>query len=140
MRIPLVYIVNHFLRAFYPWSTITCIRILTIRKIFHVFLVAHLINIARILELHGVPVRITSPILPILNDSIQRNFPITVFINHFAQFIRTLITLAALPESKCPKRIKRSLPGQITDSGYHAIRIATINEIIVGTIAHFRVE
>ena len=88
MRIPLVYIVNHFLRAFYSWSTITCIRILTIRKIFHVFFVAHLINIARILELHGVPVRITSPILPILNDSIQRNFPITVFINLFLMLLR----------------------------------------------------
>ena len=69
----------------------------------------------------------------------KRNFPITVFINHF--------TLQVHPDSynaRGTARIqvstadKESLPGQITDSGYHAVRIATINEIIVGTIAHFQ--
>ena len=78
--------------------------------------------------------------MPVLDDSIQRNFQFPVFVYDFAQFVRTFVAFTALPEAQCPERIQRGLSGQVAYSGYDSVGVAAVDEVVVGTVAYFRVE
>ena len=85
-------------------------------------------------------VKRTLPYAKMVYDTVQRYFQFTVLVYYFAEFVRTFIAFAALPESQCPERIERGLTSQLAHSGYYTVRIATVNEIIISAIAYFRVE
>ena len=140
MCILFMYVVDHFFRTFDAWRSIISISVFSVREEFHVFRITHFVDIAWVLEFHRVPVFVASPILPVLDDTVQRYFQFTVLIYYFAEFVRTFIAFAALPESQCPERIERGLTGQLAHSGYYTVRIAAVNEIIISAIAYFRVE
>ena len=136
----LVHVVDHFFGAFDAGSAVVGILVFSVREEFHVFRVTHLVDVAGILEFHGVPVLVAAPVLPVLDDSIQRNFQLPVFVYDFAQFVRTFVAFAALPEAQCPERIQRGLSGQVAYSGYDSVGVAAVDEVVVGTVAYFRVE
>ena len=140
MGVLLVHVVDHFFGAFDAGSAVVGILVFSVREEFHVFRITHFVDIAWVLEFHRVPVFVASPILPVLDDTVQWYFQFTVLIYYFAEFVRTFIAFAALPESQCPERIERGLTGQLAHSGYYTVRIAAVNEIIISAIAYFRVE
>ena len=54
-------------------------------------------------ELHGVPVVVAAPVLPVLNDAIERNLQVTILVHHLEQFLLRLVAFAALMETVCPQ-------------------------------------
>ena len=133
VRIVLMYVFHHFFRAFEARFRIACILVFSIRKVTECFFVIHLVDVAWIHEFHGIPVGITSPVLPVLYDTIQRNLKFAVFVEYAAQFVRTLVAFAALPVSHGPKREHGSLSGQVAQAGNYAILCAVfVQEIIIG--------
>ena len=139
MSILLVHIIYHFLRAFDARFFCQFFRLFAIRHILHPFFITNLIYIIGIHELHGIPVRVTSPVLPVLHNTVERNFELTIFIENATKFIRTFIALATLPITHCPKRKHGSLSGQIAQRRYHSIhRSVLIKEIIIGNQSYLR--
>ena len=131
--IVLMYVFHHFFRAFEARFRIACILVFSIRKVAKCFLVVHLVDVAWIHEFHGIPVGVTSPVLPVLYDTIQRNLKFAVFVEYAAQFVRTLVAFAALPVTHGPEREHGSLSGQVADAGDYAILCAVfVQEIIIG--------
>ena len=95
----LVHVVDHFFGAFDAGSAVVGILVFSVREEFHVFRVTHLVDVAWILEFHGVPVLVAAPVLPVLDDSIQRNFQFPVFVYDFAQFVRTFCSVHGIARS-----------------------------------------
>ena len=63
-----------------------------------VSLVYHLLSIAEIVaqELHGIPLVVVAPVLPVLYDAVDGNPPLAVAAEHAEVLGRALIALAAL--------------------------------------------
>ena len=105
-------------------------------------IINHLFRIAerRVLKVHRIPQIVVSPVLPILNDSIERNTQFTVFPYHSHRFFLALIPFLALEIAVSPKGKHGNLSGQCTHLRNHAISISTIHKVIVDAISHFRLE
>ena len=102
----------------------------------------HLLRIieSRILKIHRIPQIVMPPILPILNNTIQRNTQFTIFTNNVYHFLLALISFFTLPVTISPQRKHRCLPGQAAYLCYYTIGILPIHEIIVYTVTYFRTE
>ena len=135
-----VHVVNHLLRTLDARFGVAGVLVLVIGQETHELRVTHPVDVARILEGHRVPVLVAAPVLPVLDDAVQRHTQGAVFVHHFTELVGALVAFAALPEAQCPERIERGLPRQLSDSGNHAVGMAAIDEVIVGTVTHFRVE
>ena len=61
------------------------------------------------------------PVLPVLYDTVERNLEFAVFVEYAAQFVRTLVTFAALPVTHGPEREHGGLSGQVADAGNYAV-------------------
>ena len=144
--IVLVHILHHFLRTLQA-------RLQTFSLIFgghllqvvgQVFLpsrVAYFINVIRILEAHGIPVGVAAPILPVLNDSIEWNLQLAVFVEHRGELVAGLIALAALPMAQSPEREHRCLTRQLTDAGDNTVlRAVAVDEVVVDARSHLAGE
>ena len=141
MRVVLVHVVNHLLRTLDSRFGITGVRILVVRQVFHPLRVAHLVDVARVHELHGVPVRVASPILPVLHDAVQGHSQFAVPVQHLAQFVRTFVAFAALPVAHRPKREHGGLPRQLADAGDDTVLGAVfIYKVIVAHQSGLAVE
>ena len=102
----------------------------------------HLLSIREGLadEVHGVPSVVAAPILPVLDDTIERNLKATVLVNHLEQLLLRLVAFAALPEAEGPEREHWHIARQLAHTSVHAIGILAVHEIIVGAIAHLGTE
>ena len=87
MGVHLVYLVNHFLRA----------RELVADK------------------LHGVPCIVGSPVLPVLDNAVQRHSHGPVSLYHIKQFLLAPVTLAALMVAVGPERHHGNLSREFAD-------------------------
>ena len=84
MCVLLVYIAYHLFGAFNAGSSVVGILVLSVGEELHVFRITHFVDVAGILEFHGIPVFVATPVLPVLDNSVQRNFQFTVFVYDFA--------------------------------------------------------
>ena len=135
-----MHVVYHLLGTFYARFGLQGLRVFSLWQEAHILRVANLVDVARVLELHRVPVRVASPVLPVLNDAVERHLQLAVLVNHAAQLVGTLVPLAALPEAERPERVHGSLAGEPPHARYHAVGRAAVDEVIVGAVAHFRRE
>ena len=105
-------------------------------------IVQHLlgIRIIWIQKSHGVPQIVVPPILPILNNAVERYTQITIFTHYVHHLFLAFVTFLALPITISPKRKHRYLSRKITHLRYNAIGITAIHEIIIHAIAHLRTE
>ena len=134
MGIVLVDIIHHFLRALdarLPAQRSLVIGIMAFGDVFHPILIAHLIDITGIHKLHGIPVGVASPILPVLHNAIERHAQFAILVEHVAQFVRTLVAFATLPIAHSPEREHGSLAGQVTKRGNDPVHAAVAVEEIV---------
>ena len=141
MGIVFVHVFHHFFRSLDAWFRVFGIRVFTIRQVFHPCFVAHFVDVTRIHELHGIPVGVASPILPVLHDAVQWYAEFTVFVQHFAEFIRAFVAFTALPVPHSPKRKHGGLAGEIAYAGNDTVlRTVFINKVIVAHVAHLAIE
>ena len=91
-------------------------------------------------ELHGIPCVVAAPVLPVLNHHIDRNLERTILAEHFKQFVGTLVAFAALHEAVCPEWSHWHLASELAYLSDSAVRITAIDHIVVGEVAHFRLE
>ena len=105
-------------------------------------IINHLLRIieCRILEIHCIPQIIMSPILPVLNDTIQRNPQFTILANDIYHFLLALISLLTLPIAISPQWKHRCLPGQAAYLRNYPIGILPVHEVIIHTVTYFRAE
>ena len=88
-------------------------------------------------EVHGIPKVVATPILPVLDDTIQRHIVGTVPIHHFEQFLRSLIAFAALPIAECPQREHGHFTTECTHLSVDTVGRASPHEVIIDGIAYF---
>ena len=107
-----------------------------------VHLVDHALGIAKLIveELHSVPCVVGAPVLPVLDDAVERYAQFAVAAHHLEQFALTLVALAALVETIGPQGKHGHLTCEVTHLGNHAIGIAAIYEIVVNGRAHLALE
>ncbi len=105
-------------------------------------LVDHLLRVGEvgIEKLHRVPQVVVAPILPVLNDSVEGNPELAVPVHHGEQLGAALVPLAALVETIGPQGQHGHLATEMAHAAYHAIGVATVDEIVVGPVAHLTLE
>ena len=105
-----------------------------------VHLVNHLLTASILVgeEVHRIPQIVGAPVLPVLNDSVERHLQLAVFVHHAQQLGSTLITLLALPVTEGPQREHRHLARKVAHLRYHPVGRAAIHEIIVNAAANLR--
>ena len=77
------------------------------------------------------------PIVPVLNDIVDRYVPFPEFRQRALDILATLVTFSTLPESQHPFRIERSLAGERTVSADDVVHIVAGDKIVVHVTAHF---
>ena len=102
----------------------------------------HLLGIwkIRVQKLHGVPMEVVAPILPVLNNAVQRNFQLAVLFDNTNYFVLAFIAFSALPVTVSPQRQHRHLPRQVPHLSNHPISITAVHKIIIDAIADIRFE
>ena len=81
---------------------------------------------------------VLAPVLPVLHDVVEGNGQPAEFVYHVKALLRRLVTLPRLPQAERPFRHQRSLSGQLSVAGNHAIHRRAINKIIIHASADFR--
>ena len=111
-------------------------------RVARVGLVYHRLGVAEVVaqELHRVPLVVVPPVLPVLDDAVDGDTPLAVAAEHAEVLGRTLVPLAALHEAVGPQRQHGHVAGQRTHPGYHAVGVASVNEIVVDLLPHLRLE
>ena len=89
-----------------------------------------------VLELHGIPVRVAAPVLPVLHDGIDGDVAATVFVEHTRKLVGCLVAFAALPIAIGPEREHRGLAAQPTDLLHHAVLCTVlVEEVVIDALA-----
>ena len=91
-------------------------------------------------ELHSVPCIVTAPVLPVLNDTIERNTKFAVLAHHSYGLVLSLVTLTALVETVCPERKHRSLACEVAHLLDNAIGILAIHEVVVRFLSYLTLK
>ncbi len=87
-------------------------------------------------ELHGIPQIVAAPVLPVLDNAVEWQTELTIFVDHPGNLMLALVTLARLPESVAPQWKHRHLARDGAHLGYHPVGITAVHEIIVHTVTH----
>ena len=100
-------------------------------------LIKHLlgIGIARSLKPVASPL-ILGPVVPVLDNVVDRNMALAEFCQRAFNLILRLITLTALPEAQHPLGIETGLSCQRAIAGNNLIEILACDEIIVHILGH----
>ena len=88
------------------------------------------------LELKRVPMRLVTPILPVLYDVVERNPPVPILFHYGFQFVERLVSLTGLPETVDPFAEHRHMSSQFTISCHRPGHVTAMNEIVVRRITH----
>ena len=137
-----VHVVHHLLRRGQARGAL-CLRlgnlgigILVVGKVTHLLRVANLVEVMGVLELHGVPVRVATPVLPVLHDGVDGDVAAAVFVEHARKLVGCLVALAALPVAVRPEREHRRLAAQPPYLLHHAVlRAVLVEEVVVDALA-----
>src|SRR5208282_482258 len=96
-----------------------------------------MIRIRTFIESHGIPAVLT-PILPILNENIDWNVPLTKFSGGVENLLLARITLTTLPKAVRPSRQQRSRACEFSVLSDHLAWLWSIEKVVVNRITHFR--
>ena len=107
-----------------------------------VYIINHLLAVREILgqEVHRIPQIVRTPILPVLDDAVERHLQLTILIDDALRLAGSLITFLRLPIAVGPQREHRHIARQIAHLGYHTVSRTSIHEVIVNPLAHFGIE
>ena len=86
-------------------------------------------------EVHRVPKIVGTPILPILDDAVERHLQFAVLVHHALRLSSTFVSLLRLPEAVCPQREHGYVAGEVPHLRHHAIHRTTIHEIVVDALS-----
>ena len=98
------------------------------------------VRIGRIQELHGVPVGVVPPVLPVLDDAVQGHLELPVLLDDGDQFLRRAVALLGLQEAVLPERVHRRPAGQGADVPHHRVAAAAAQEEIRAVLSGLRRE
>ena len=103
--------------------------------------VAHFINVIGILEAHGIPVGVATPVLPVLHDAVEGNLQLAVLVEHGGQLVAGLVALSALPMAHGPEGEHRGLSRQLAYAGDDGVlRAVAVDEVVVDARSHLAGE
>ena len=86
----------------------------------------------RVVETKGVPgIVLLAPVFPILDDGVERNSQVTVFLHDLHDFLGGFVALLALPEAEGPERGELRGAGQLAHQRYRAVAVPAVQEIVV---------
>ena len=91
-------------------------------------------------EVHGVPQVVAAPILPVLDDAVERHVQLAVFVHHVEQFAAALVAFLRLPVAEGPKGEHGHLAREMAHLGNHAVGAFPVHEVVVDGGGHFRGE
>ena len=93
--------------------------------------------VQRVVEAHRVPVLVLAPVLPVLDDAVQRNAHLPMRPERLAQFLGAVVPLPALPVAMDPEREHRRLAAELVLGCQQRVHVtAVIQEIQVRTVPH----
>ena len=67
--------------------------------VYHALIVA----VFRVEKLHGVPVVVVAPVLPVLHHAVEGHAKLAVFSHHVDDFLGALVALLALVKAEVPQ-------------------------------------
>src|ERR1019366_2871273 len=95
-------------------------------------------------ETHGIksmaPPLIQAPVLPVLNDVVERNPALAEAVHHIKARLLGFVSLPALPEPECPLRDHHRLAREIPHAGDHLVNRRAIDEVIVDAASNLAPE
>ena len=105
-----------------------------------VYVLNHLRTVGKVLreEIHSVPQVVGTPVLPVLDDAVQRHLQLAVLIDDALRLGSTLVAFLRLPETVCPQREHRHIACQVANLGDDTISTAAIHEVIVNALTGLR--
>ena len=106
------------------------------------YAVNHPLIIGKLLiaKLHGIPHIVAAPILPVLDDTIERDTRFLIGIDHIQQLLRTDVTLAALMETIRPEWQHRHLSRKPAHPADYTVSMTTVDEIVVHQFTYLRLQ
>ena len=105
-----------------------------------VYVLNHLLTVGKILrqEVHRVPQVVRAPVLPVLDDTVERHLQRTILIDDGLRFLSRLIALLRLPEAVRPQREHRHVARQLAHQGNDTVGRATIHKVVVDALPCLR--
>ena len=91
-------------------------------------------------EFHSIPEIVVSPVLPVLDNAVERHTVFAVFMYDFSDFVLAFVSFTALPEPVSPEREHRHISSELTDLRNDTVGVSAVHKIIVHTLADFRFE
>ena len=85
-------------------------------------------------KLHCIPQIVTTPVLPVLNNTIYRDTCLPVSPNNAGSLILRLVSLLALKVTVSPQREERYIASQMTHLCNNTIGIFPVHQIIIHTV------
>src|ERR1039458_8966305 len=109
-------------------------------EIFPVQDVNHLlrVGIRFFVKKHSTPVGVAAPVIPVLDEAIDGNLALAIFLRDGQKLIAGRIMLLALPVAISPFAIHRGLAGQIPVSGNDVVQVFAADEIVINIVGHLR--
>ena len=86
-------------------------------------------------EIHRVPVLVPAPILPVLNDAVERNAHLPVRVEDVEKLLPRRVALAADPVSVRPLREQRNPTRELAHEAVHAVRAVAEKDVVVDPLA-----
>src|SRR6478752_6381123 len=104
-------------------------------------LIHHLfgLRIILLIELHRAPA-VFSPVLPILNQSIDRDLSLPKFGRDIENFLLAVISLSALQVTVGPLWKQRGLARELTIISNDAVQLRAIEEVVINRLPPFRTK
>ena len=95
--------------------------------------VNHLLIVAErgIEKFQSVPLRVISPILPILHHAVDWHMKLPVFLDDSHRFAGTLVAFLRLIESEVPKRHHASIACQPAHGSHHSLAVVACQDVVV---------
>ena len=91
-------------------------------------------------EVHRVPHIVASPVLPVLDDAVERHFESAILVNDALRLGCSLVAFFRLPEAEGPHWEHRHIACQVANLRDNSVGTPAIHEVVVDAFACFRVE
>ena len=87
-------------------------------------------------EIKRIPVLVSAPVLPVLHDAVHRDAALPVLIDNLRELRPACVALAAHVVAESPLGGHRHLAGEPAYLTHHAVRSASVHEVVVARIAY----
>ena len=94
-----------------------------------------IVGIVGVEKLHRVPMGVVTPVLPVLNQAVERNLQIPVSSHHTHHLVGTGVALLALIESEIPQRWQLAIAGKMAKAALNLMTIGSRQYVIVDALS-----